>query len=68
MVSTDITDPKVGIARNASSKFKPVNVDGVRYESIKSAASRTGVNPSALSAALRNSRPIVGHEVSYAEQ
>ena len=32
MVSTDITDPKVGIARNASSKFKPVNVDGVRYE------------------------------------
>lgn len=27
-----------------------------------------GVNPSALSAALRNSRPIAGHEVSYAEQ
>ena len=42
MVSTDITDPKVGIARNASSKFKPVNVDGVRYESIKSAASHIG--------------------------
>lgn len=63
-----VTDPNVGKMRNASSKFKPVNVDGVRYESVKSAANHIGVNPSALSAALRSSRPIAGHEVSYAEQ
>ena len=60
-----VTDPNVGRARNASSKFKPVIVDGVRYESIKSAASHIGVSPSALSAALRNVRKIRGCEVTY---
>jgi hypothetical protein len=60
-----VTDPNVGRARNASSKFKPVIVDGEKFESIKSAAKHIGVNPSALSAALRASRQIGGHEVAY---
>ena len=60
-----VTDPNVGRARSAISKFKPVNVDGDRYESIKSAASHIGVNPSTLSAALRNGRKIKGFDVTY---
>lgn len=60
-----ITDPKVGIDRNASSKYKPVTVDGERFGSIKAAAEHIGVMPKTFSAALRASRQIGGHEIAY---
>lgn len=58
-------DSAVGKARAASSKFKPVTVDGVRFDSIKDAAAHIGASPKSVSVALRRSRPVKGHEVSY---
>lgn len=60
-----VTDPNVGRARSASSKYKPVTVDGERFESIKAAAEHIGVRPGTFSAALRASRQIGGHEIAY---